>query len=70
MVNVPSVFEPLKVHCIVIIFTVCKSFKIFVIFQMFSFFTDIVLALISFGVMIVVFIGYEIYARKKKLDKR
>ena len=33
-------------------------------------FSDIVLALVLFGLMIIVFIGYEIYARKKKLDKR
>ena len=33
-------------------------------------FPDIVLALVLFGLMIIVFIGYEIYARKKKLDKR
>jgi len=34
------------------------------------FIADITLSIISFVLMLFIFIGYEIYARKKKLEKR
>lgn len=32
--------------------------------------SDISLALVGYGALLFVFIGYEIYSRKKKLEKR